>query len=259
MRKQSSNNSHYNKRVKRHRGLKAVLCAAFLCLTAAFMSVMVLKSKSYLFDDPPPINEFPCRGAYVSEKTGEINWERFNEKYISFVYIRATRGTAFADKSSSDNIKGAKRSGIPFGVVHDFDFGSSGKLQADNFIKVIKGCSLIPAVDIRQSVIERIFSNDERASEELAKFIGIVKKSSGGKILLITDKSSYETFGPLTEDCLILAFDSETENYCKWDILAYSEDGRSEGLTDKKRRYTMLSAQKGVSLEQLLNEMSLKN
>ena len=251
------------KRNIRHRWLKAAFCAAFICAGLAFASVSVLRSKGLMFDSAPHISEYPCRGALLSENSGRINWDRFNESYISFVYIRASKGISFKDRQFENNRKGVVRSGLPYGFIHDFDFTSDGGMQAEAFLELIGDLTgqLVPVIDLRKNLFERLFCSDSRAvSERLSELIEKLSQAAGGRVMLWVDRDAYDEYQSLAGNCLILAEDSDTDAFCPdWTLLAYSDNGSSAGLADKGKYYTELSAGNNVTKQELEEQLRIKN
>ncbi|MBR6045902.1 MAG: hypothetical protein IKP47_09740 [Ruminococcus sp.] len=224
---------------------------------------MTLRSRGLLFDDPPPLNLYPCRGAYVSEECGSINWEKFNEKYISFVYIRAGKGISFTDKQLEDNLKGALKSGLPFGFVFDLSFSADGLRQADAFLEATGDMTgrLAPVIDIRMSLIERLLYNDKRRTLKiLSELRTALKRRCGCDPVIMTDERSYSELAEAVKGCPILGVDDDVSAFGgEWYMLAYSPDGRSEGLEDITKRYTMMTAYKGCTLDKLCADLTVSN
>jgi lysozyme len=71
------------------------------------------------------------------------------EKY-QFVYIKATEGQDFTDKRFAYNWKEAKKQGFLTGAYHFFSMKSTGKAQAEHFMRVVpcETNSLPPVIDL---------------------------------------------------------------------------------------------------------------
>lgn len=235
----------FDKHKRRHRTLHRLFCAAFVCAVSAAVSLYVLKVRGLFFEDSPDKFSYPCRGIYVTEKTGEIDWAAMPGDSIDFCYIRLTRGIAFADCRGAVNRTGALKSGLLVGYVHDFDFSADGKLQADNFLNSageLKG-RLLPAVDIRMSFYEKLVHRDiSECAKRINAFAARIKEVCGCGAVLLCDKDSYETFN--VGDSVALAWAEGSVDDCyadDWSILSYSETGRSAAFADSSARCTMLT------------------
>lgn len=242
---------------KQHRSLRWVFRAALVCLAFAAVSFAVLKSKAMIFDKYPDLSEYPCRGAYVTEKTGKINWKAIKSGNISFCYIRATSGAYYSDKNLVSNLKGSSIANIPVGLVHDFDFFCGGELQAENYLRKLGEASgrLIPAVDITMTVYERIRCTDlPGIGAELNRFVDRIKDSIGVGAVLMCDKYVYEALDLERSGALIWAVD---EGDCaftdKWTLFSFSDNGRSAAFADKDARCVMVSAAKNISKDMFYN------
>lgn len=74
-----------------------------------------------------------------------------------FVIIKATQGTSFVDKCCDKFYQKAKRLGKKLGVYHFADGKSTGKQEADHFIKNVKGYigEAIPVLDWEADALKR--------------------------------------------------------------------------------------------------------
>ncbi len=80
---------------------------------------------------------YSVRGIDVSGHQGIIDWDRLKAAGIEFAYIKASEGETFNDPRFSRNWYGAEQAGIPRGAYHFFTQCRSGKVQAENFIRVV--------------------------------------------------------------------------------------------------------------------------
>ena len=86
---------------------------------------------------------------------GDINWEEvrnasINDCPIRFIFIKATEGTNMMDNYFNENFYQAKENGFIRGAYHFFSPNSSGKLQAQYFIRQVhlENGDLPPVLDI---------------------------------------------------------------------------------------------------------------
>lgn len=221
------------------------------------LSVSALKSRGLYFTNDIRRIEYPCRGAYVTEKSGDINWTLFAHEPIDFVYIRASEGKAFEDKRYAYNVSGALQQGISLGLVHEFDYGVSGLSQAKRFSEKLRSGMLLPALDIRKGLLERIlYDDDKEAAEEINAFVGYLRDNVGCGVLLMCDEDTYKRLGISSSGALVWAQAGSTDNYAEsWTLLSYSDSGRSKALANKS--FTLLTAGYGISKEQLFRDLTI--
>ena len=228
--------------------LRGAFCAAFVSAAAAAVSLMVLKSKGLIPGGRPDRFEYPLRGAYVSESSGVIRWDGFAGESFDVFYIRVTKGSAFADRQAGHNLKGAAESGVLFGVVHDLDFASDGRAQADNFLSVkgVVSAGLIPALDIRMSFLERLrFRDKSRTAQIISDFAARIKEKTGSGILLLCDSYSFERFGIEGSGAAVWADGCSGGGFCgDPEMLSFSEDGASSALADSSAGFTLLAVRR---------------
>ncbi len=238
--------------------LRRAFCAAFISVAAAAASLFVLKSRGLLFETRPDRFEYPCRGAYISERSGAVNWNSLPKENIDFCYIRASRGIAFADRRAEYDMKGAQSSGLPFGAVHDLDPAADGKAQADNFLSVtgdLEG-QLIPALDIRLSLGERLRSGDKyKLARIITDFAGRIKEREGCGVVLLCDSYVWKLLSLENSGALIWAEDS---GFCEEPLLlSYSDCARSPSMKDEGAVYTALTAGKHITSQEFVRRFAV--
>lgn len=104
-----------------------------------------------LWIDDPIKRKYPVKGIDVSHYQGDVDWKEVEEKMnITFAFIKATEGSSHVDEMFSKNWKEAAETNIYIGAYHFFSFDSSGKEQAEHFIKTVKTVEdmLPPVVDV---------------------------------------------------------------------------------------------------------------
>ena len=91
-------------------------------------------------------------GLDVSHYQGRIDWEtvRNTEKYISYVYVKATEGELLVDDTYRQNLEGAKNVGFKVGSYHFYRPNVSVDKQFQNMKSNVKKeeQDLIPLIDI---------------------------------------------------------------------------------------------------------------
>jgi lysozyme len=128
---------------------------------------------------------YPIRGIDVSHHQGLIDWRRAASDHVDFVFMKATEGADFVDKSFAENWKGAAANGVLRGAYHFYNPAKSGRHQAQNFIAVvpIADRTLPPVVDLEFAV-----GKGEVAAfrKELGEFLAIVRTHYGKEPIIYT-------------------------------------------------------------------------
>lgn len=199
--KKSGRRSSYNKRKKKSAyWIYYILAALFASLFIAWAYYVLFRPYVYRFR--------PCYGQKyyeiclprgqkvygidVSNHQKDIDWEKIkNEMHaeapISFVYIKATEGSDFKDKSFDRNFAEAKKQGFIRGAYHYFGTKSSGQAQAEMFIKTVK----LEKGDLPPMVNVEVMPKDKkRFMQELKIFIAKIEGHYGVKPIIY----SYEKF-----------------------------------------------------------------
>ena len=117
-------------------------------------------------------------GIDVSHHQGKIEWKKvkkWKNKRLIFVYVKATEGATYVDKTYKRNIKGAHESDFLVGSYHYFRTTSSIEDQFQNFINTIdiNQQDLIPLIDVE----EKSNWTDEEFHKKFTAFLnsGVLK------------------------------------------------------------------------------------
>lgn len=98
---------------------------------------------------------YPVHGLDVSHHQGYIDWEQVKKKYrFFFVYMKATEGNDFIDQHFQRNWQQTRSKGWKVGAYHFFTMGSSGREQANHFIRTVPKSkeNLPPVIDVEISL-----------------------------------------------------------------------------------------------------------
>ena len=113
------------------------------------LTIVIILALGWQFGMPhyrPGLEEGEVYGIDVSNHQKSLNWSKVAQDDIAFAYIKATEGSSAQDKSFQRHWQGAKRAGLHTGAYHYFSLCSSGKTQAENFLRTIPGDSrMLPA------------------------------------------------------------------------------------------------------------------
>ncbi len=172
----------------------ALFAAAAYYIRAYFFKPSFVHYKEFGIDIP---TNYSIYGIDVSHHQNEIDWQLVKEMKvknvaIGFAFIKATEGVNNADELFSDNMNEAKEAGIPRGAYHFFISSKSGKIQAENFIDVVKlnKGDLPPVLDVEQINGTSLIDMQQR----IADWLAIVEKKYNVKPIIYTNADFYKTF-----------------------------------------------------------------
>jgi len=179
----------------RSKVLPFLLLPLFLLLAAQLAYYLVYNGVILL--NHPSKRAYPVRGADVSHYQGEIDWAILSNEGIDFVFIKATEGSSFTDDRFSYNFAEAQRCGVDAGAYHYFSFDSSGKTQAEHFIKtVIPSPGMLPPV-IDVELYGRYAENPpagDTVHTELSVMLTALEAHYGLKPILYATEDTYELY-----------------------------------------------------------------
>lgn len=180
-----------------------------ISLTLFFTIFILAKQKKIFINKWFVKRENNVIGVDISSYQANVDMNKLKEQNIRFVYIKATEGSSHQDGKFIENWENAKKANLLSGPYHFFSYDSTGKTQAENFLKTvgsdIKG-RLIPAVDVEYyGDKEQKPPVKEHVIKELKIFFEIVEKEYGVKPMIYTRADVYNKY-----------LKGEFDNYKKW-------------------------------------------
>jgi len=180
------------------------------------------------------VNKYPIYGIDVSSHQDNINWQEVSNSNVKFCFIKATEGADFVDKKYKTNYLGAKNNKIFVGAYHFFRFGSSGKEQAQNYIKnvAIEKLDFPPVVDVERHGNYLSFSKESQIREEIKNYLNEIEKQYNIKPIIYTNVDGYKRYIEGDFDnyeiwiCRICSY-PEAGNWSFWQ---YSHKGKIKGI-----------------------------
>lgn len=154
-----------------------------------------------------PHTDYAVWGLDVSKHNGNINWETVQKSNCPhFVFLKATEGTLICDPKYDAYAKKLDKLGIPRGAYHFFGHRTSGKEQAQNFIKTAKlgKGNLYPVLDIEK---HRFMTDPKKMVREAKAFCKEIKKEYGVEPIIYCSTLFYEHY---------LAKDFKQKDYTLW-------------------------------------------
>jgi lysozyme len=135
-------------------------------------------------------------GIDVSHHQGAIDWNRLGAYGVDFAYIKASEGENFNDPRFSRNWYASEQAGLLRGAYHFFTQCKPGKLQAQNFIRVVPTDvrALPPVVDAEHMgpCSQSQPLNDVAA--ELAIFLDLIETHYGKRPVICTTRQFHDTY-----------------------------------------------------------------
>ncbi|NJK96732.1 MAG: hypothetical protein HC905_19050, partial [Bacteroidales bacterium] len=144
-------------------------------------------------------------------------------------------GKTFVDRNFELNYKNSRLSSVPVGFYHFFRFNRDGKEQAQNFLNTIRGkkTRLPLVVDVEEWGNVKVKST-EKVVSELQIFVRLVELSTGKRMMIYTNESSYNRFirGNFgRNDLWICSFNSKPNIDKRWTLWQHSHKGKFEGAS----------------------------
>lgn len=234
----------------RRKGIKIVLIIFSVLLTVSiFIGIMLWNG--IIFLNNPSREEYPVRGVDVSSYQGEIDWKTLSEQDIQFAFIKATEGSSFTDPNFAENYSNAQKTKLRIGAYHFFSYDSSGKTQAENFIKTvpISDNMLPPVVDVEfYGDKEQNPPSSKAVDKELNDFIQTVEKHYKKKPIIYATGKSYDMF-----------ISGKYNNYNIWIRNVLSSPSLSDGKSWTFWQYTDRAVLNGYNGSEKFIDMNVFN
>jgi len=212
------------------RGLLALLFF-FLC----FLLLSALMYAGIVWPNNLFVSNYRLRGLDVSNHQKQIDWRivaRTGE--YTFVFIKATEGTAYKDAYFQANWRGAKTYGLLRGAYHFYIEYLSGTEQANNFISVVpkEPGMLPPVLDLEVTGKDRMMM-----IREIKVFLDRLEQHYGMKPIIYTDSDRYIEYVKGNFDGYQVWMNSslfpiQWSGVNTWTFWQYCSRGRVSGITE---------------------------
>ncbi|MBR6284098.1 MAG: glycoside hydrolase family 25 protein [Muribaculaceae bacterium] len=170
-----------------NRLLLLVVLAVLLLLPSCGGSGEVTGQRRHI---APRDSTAPYDGIDISSHQGDIDWTKVaSDKYIRFVYIKATEGATYRSSHYRRNVEGAHRHGLLVGSYHYVTSTSAIDAQARNFIMQAPRHTqdLIPMLDVE----ERGSWSRSQLIDSVARFAQLLEKHYGRKPMIYSTIDFY--------------------------------------------------------------------
>lgn len=177
---------------------------------------------------------YPICGIDVSNHNGEIDFEKVAKDTISFVIIKASEGVTYKDPRFNTNYRNARGAGLKVGAYHFFRKKKDGKLQADNFMRAVRGKAMdLPYVIDVEDWGDDLLVPEKEAIANLQNMITRLEQY-GVKIMIYTNKDGHKKYIKANFSHLHLWLCTFTEptkiTAYNWHIQQYSHWGQVAGI-----------------------------
>jgi lysozyme len=173
------------------RRIKYLLLVLLALFGSAWMALNVL----YPWIEPA-VYKYKLLGVDVSHHQGAIDWDGLKRSGTAFAYIKASEGENFNDPRFTRNWYAAEQAGMRRGAYHFFTLCRTGKLQAENFIRVVPKDpkALPPVVDAEHMGPCRDSSPIKDVVAELRVFLDLVGQHYGKRPVIYTTREFHDAF-----------------------------------------------------------------
>ncbi len=182
-----------------------IVFACFIAVCAALLGLVYFK---LLHPNDMFYGSYEMQGVDVSSYQGEIDWKVLSAN-IDFAFIKATEGKEYVDERFDYNLENALQTDLFCGAYHFFSFDSSGKQQAEHFIKTVekKTGMLAPVIDLEfYGEYESSPKDSSDVVPEVADMAKALEEHYGTKPIIYATGKSYDKY----------IKGSELENYPLW-------------------------------------------
>ena len=236
-----------------------------LAFSISIISIMLVLLIVYLIKDQKiminniVVSKKNVIGVDISKYQGQVDMKKLKEQNIKFVYIKATEGSSSQDRNFINNWKNAKQQQLLAGAYHFFSYDSSGKTQADNYIKTVgdlKG-RLIPVVDVEYYGNKETNPPDkEDVITELKIFLDTLEAQYHVKPMIYTRIDVYKKYlkGEFDDykkwmTCVYYPLSWSYKD--EWYLWQYTHKGKLEGYHGKEKYIDLNVVNKKKSLNDL--------
>jgi lysozyme len=144
----------------------------------------------------PAAYKYKVLGVDISHHQGAVDWDRLKGGGVAFAYIKASEGENFNDPRFTRNWYAAEQAGMKRGAYHFFTLCRSGKVQAENFIRVVPkdARALPPVVDAEHMGPCKDTVPVKDVAAELRVFLDLVGQHYGKRPVIYTTREFHDAF-----------------------------------------------------------------
>lgn len=134
----------------------------------------------------PSREDFPTQGISVTGDNGAIDWGTLAAQGADFAYIRAAGAGNRRDQAFATNWEGARRAGMRYGALLDFNLCARAYDQATGFITTVPrdNAALPPAIRLAFTPSCRARPGRDAVLSELNTLVNLIESHSGKPVVL---------------------------------------------------------------------------
>lgn len=223
--------------------------------TAAILQGALANAKKQMEDDY--LSNLAGRklwGIDISKYQTNINWKLMVKKNKpDFVFVKVTEGTTIVDKMYRSHKRNLEKHDILHGAYHFMSFSSSGRRQAQRFIKHagLKKGNMVPVLDVEYT--RRRMPNKRKVLREIRNYCSVIEKHYGVKPIIYTHPHLYSTYlkGKF-EDYPLWICDYRNNPRHDWAIWQHTAKARLWGYNGRLDKNVMKSDKKTLKTLLLL-------
>ena len=193
-------------------------------------------------------------GIDISKYQTNINWKLMVKKNKpDFVFVKVTEGTTIVDKMYRSHKRNLEKHDILHGAYHFMSFRSSGRRQAQKFIRHagLKKGNMVPVLDVEYT--RSRMPNKRKVLREIRNYCNVIEKHYGVKPIIYTHPHLYSKYlkGSF-EDYPLWICDYRNNPRHDWAIWQHTAKGRLWGYNGRLDKNVMKSDKKTLKTLLLL-------
>ncbi len=180
-----------------------------------------------------------AQGIDVSRYQGTIDWKRVKAAGKSFMFAKASQGSAYRDPTFSTNIQGARAAGLLVGAYHFFTGTSTSTAQAEaaHFVHVMQSAGTMDLPPVMDYENNPSGLSPQQMNAIALTFLQEVERLSGHRPIVYTGNSFGQNFKGVigTYDLWIARYSGgaapkDTSAWQQWMFWQYSDAGHVDGI-----------------------------
>jgi lysozyme len=137
------------------------------------------------------------------EDPNEVNYTEAKNNDVTGVFLKATQGLNYVDRTCNEHAKLANQHGLPVGLYHFVDCNADGNEQADFFLKKVEEVEKIVklgfplALDIEPMSGTNVGWNKVPVQTRITRVCNLIKKieeARNEKVIIYTGPSFWSTY-----------------------------------------------------------------
>ncbi|WP_196894258.1 glycoside hydrolase family 25 protein [Aureivirga marina] len=178
--------------------------------------------------------EFPITGIDISNHSGKVNFKDLKKENLDFVFLKATEGNSFKDKSFEKYYENAIENDFVVGFYHFYRFDKDPIEQATFFLKQVKSKKhQLPLVIDVEEWGNKIVKPKSEIIDDIEVFINHIEKEMNLKVMIYTNESGFKAYvkNRFKENLVwICSFKKGKKIEGKWKFWQHSHKGKFKSV-----------------------------